>query len=219
MARPARALNPTARSGGRGAANGSAAEGAAPATAPSPSITSRLTFLVHMVSARVALLGNRHFREHDLNHFSARMLVLLLEKESLRTGELVDLMLLPQSTISSQLQVLQKKGLIRRRRSRQDNRSVVVTLTPAGRELAEDCEGLSVRANALMLRDIPEEETRQAFAFLHKVNDTLLELEKQNLYPFHEPEQVQELVARESEPAPAARRAPRKAPAPGARSS
>ena len=97
-----------------------------------PTLTQRVSFLVHIVNARISNVGNRHFREHDLNHFSARILVLLLENEELRTGELVDLMVLPQSTISSQLQALHKKRLIRRRRSRQDNRSVMVTLTAAG---------------------------------------------------------------------------------------
>ena len=54
----------------------------------------RLTFLVHTVGVRIASVGNRHFRAHDLNHFSARILVLLLQHEELRAGELVELMVL-----------------------------------------------------------------------------------------------------------------------------
>ena len=103
---------------------------------PALPLQERVTFLVHTVHSRIGLIGNRHFRAHDLNHYSARILVLLLEYEELRTGELVDLMVLPQSTISSQLQALHARRLVRRRRSRKDNRSVMVTLTPAGAELA-----------------------------------------------------------------------------------
>jgi DNA-binding MarR family transcriptional regulator len=158
-------------------------------------ITERLSFLIHMISARIANLGNRHFREHDLNHFSARILVLLLEKTELRTGELVDLMVLPQSTISSQLQALQKRGLVRRRRSRQDNRSVMVTLTPAGLELARDCNELSLRANTAMLDGLPDDARIEAFRFLRQVEERLVTLEQQDLYPFHGPEQVRQLVA------------------------
>lgn len=161
----------------------------------SVALADRLTFLVHVASARVATIGNRHFREHDLNHFSARILVLLLEKKELRTGELGDLMVLPQSTISSQLQGLHKKRLIRRRRSRQDNRSVLVTLTPAGLELARDCNELSLRVHEAMLRDIPAREQAVAFGFLRKINDRLLALESQDLYPFHGPEQLQALAS------------------------
>jgi len=48
----------------------------------------RLSFLVHAIHARIGAIGNRHFRAHDLNQYSARILVLLLEHEELRTGEL-----------------------------------------------------------------------------------------------------------------------------------
>ena len=158
-------------------------------SAPSaPEMAQRVTFLVHRVSARIAAIGNRHFRAHDLNHFSARILVLLFEKEELRTGELVDLMVLPQSTISSQLLGLHKKRLIRRRRSRQDNRSVIVTLTDAGRELARDCNELSLRVHEATLRDISAGDKEIAFAFLRKIDERLAALEKQDLYPFHPPE-------------------------------
>ena len=151
---------------------------------PSMALSDRLTFLVHVASARIATIGNRHFRQHDLNHFSARILVLLLEKKSLRTGELVDLMALPQSTISSQLQGLHKKRLIRRRRSPLDNRSVIVTLTPAGLKLASDCDHLSLGVHAAMLSDIPLREQGPAFAFLRKINARLLVLETQSFHLF-----------------------------------
>lgn len=154
--------------------------------APSMALSDRLTFLVHVASARIATIGNRHFRQHDLNHFSARILVLLLEKKSLRTGELVDLMALPQSTISSQLQGLHKKRLIRRRRSPLDNRSVIVTLTPAGLKLASDCDHLSLGVHAAMLSEIPLREQALAFAFLRKINARLLVLETQSFHLFEQ---------------------------------
>ncbi len=156
-----------------------------------PPLTERLTFLVHTASARIANIGNRHFRDHDLNHFSARILVMLLEHRELRTGDLVERMVLPQSTISSQLQALHKKRLIRRRRSRQDNRSVNVTLTPAGIELARDCNALSLRVHEEVIAGIGEREREQGFAFLRKINERLVALERQDLYPFHGTDQLE----------------------------
>lgn len=157
----------------------------APSEAALPPLAERLTFLVHTASARIANIGNRHFRDHDLNHFSARILVLLLEHGELRTGELVERMVLPQSTISSQLQALHKKRLIRRRRSRQDNRSVNLTLTEAGVELARDCNALSLRVHQEVIAGLGERERQQGFAFLHEINKRLVALETQDLYPFH----------------------------------
>ena len=167
-----------------------------------PEMAQRVTFLVHRVAARLVMVGNRHFRAHDLNHYSARILVLLLEREELRTGELVDLMVLPQSTISSQLLGLHKKRLIRRRRSRQDNRSVLVSLTEAGRELARDCDGLSLRVHDALLRDVSAGDRATAFAFLRKIDEQLAELEKQDLYPFHPPEELHALAGVGDPPTP-----------------
>jgi|GEM_PF-401923 len=159
-----------------------------------PPLEDRLTFLVHSVAARIAAVGNRHFRAHDLNHYSARILVLLLEHEELRAGELVDLMVLPQSTISSQLQGLHTKRLIRRRRSRRDSRSVILTLTPAGLELARDCDGLSLRVHHALLEDVSEREKKAAIGFLRKIDARLLELQTQELYPFHGPAQLERMT-------------------------
>jgi DNA-binding MarR family transcriptional regulator len=174
-----------------------------PCTDPTPLVMeSRLTFLVHTVGARIAAIGNRHFRAHDLNHFSARILVLLLQHEELRAGELVDLLVLPQSTISSQLQALHAKRLIRRRRSRKDSRSVILTLTPVGEELARDCDGLSLRVHHAMLDDITEREKKVAFEFLRKVNARLLALEQQEVYHFREPAELARIAAQRA-PTPA----------------
>ncbi|MEO7241562.1 MAG: MarR family winged helix-turn-helix transcriptional regulator [Variovorax sp.] len=164
------------------------------AAALEPAPPDRVSFLAHAVDARIASIGNRHFRAHGLNHFSARILVLLLAHEALRTGELVDLMLLPQSTISSQLQVLHKKALVRRRRSRQDNRSVVVTLTEAGRELALDCDRLSVLVHQATLSDMGKREREAGLNFLRKVQARLATLEGLALVPFHNPGQLQKLA-------------------------
>ncbi|MFO1192392.1 MAG: MarR family winged helix-turn-helix transcriptional regulator [Rhodoferax sp.] len=160
----------------------------------------RLTFLVHTVGARIASVGNRHFRAHDLNHFSARILVLLLQHEELRAGELVELMVLPQSTISSQLQALHAKRLIRRRRSRKDNRSVILTLTPEGLDLARDCDGLSLRVHHALLDDIGERERRAGIEFLRKVNQRLRAMEQQELYPFRAPARLPDPGAIEAPP-------------------
>jgi DNA-binding MarR family transcriptional regulator len=166
-------------------------------TASPLAMEDRLTFLVHTVGARIASVGNRHFRAHDLNHFSARILVLLLQHEELRAGELVELMVLPQSTISSQLQALHAKRLIRRRRSRKDNRSVILTLTPEGLELARDCDGLSLRVHHALLDDITERERRAGIEFLRKVNQRLLAMEQQELYPFRAPARLQDFGHRQ----------------------
>ncbi len=137
------------------------------------SLQQRLSFVIHTISNRIALFGQHLHREHGINHFTARILVLLMEFEELRISDLVELLVLPQSTLSSHLQVLQKKGLIRKRRSRKDSRSVYLSLSPAGLELARACNEMSQRANAGMLEGIDPHERQVAFEFLRKISERL----------------------------------------------
>ena len=152
--------------------------------AANPLLEERFSFLFHRIAARIASIGNRHFKKHKLNHYSARILVLLLEHQELRNGELVELMLLPQSTISTQLLALNKRRLISRRRSRQDNRSVLVSLTPAGRVVAQDCDMLSVRVQQELTQLFDASSLRASYQDLRRIDQRLAEMEQDSLHRF-----------------------------------
>lgn len=144
-------------------------------------LAERLTFKIHRIAARVALIGSHHFEELGLNHYSARILVMLRELGEVRAGQLTELMLQPQSTISTQLRALQKRKLIRRRRSPQDNRAVIVTLTEEGRNVADNCDALSLRVQAALARGMTEEEARNGYAFLEKIEQLLNHIEAEEV--------------------------------------
>jgi DNA-binding MarR family transcriptional regulator len=156
----------------------------APSKAAAPLLEQRFSFLFHRMAARVASIGNQHFKKHKLNHYSARILVLLLEHRELRNGELVELMLLPQSTISTQLLALNKRRLISRRRSRQDNRSVIVSLTPAGQVVAQDCDMLSARVQDELAQLFDAGSLPEIYALLQRMEQRLAEMEQDSLHPF-----------------------------------
>ena len=103
----------------------------------------RLSLLVHRLNSRFTEVANRLLQTRDLNMYDARILLFVLERDEMRVGELVEAMALPQSTISHQLSRLKARKLIRRRRTRGDNRAVVITLTPFGEEAARASESFS----------------------------------------------------------------------------
>ena len=140
-----------------GALAANAGRGAIAAASAAP-LESRVSFQVHRVNAKLAQVANSLFRNHKLDLISSRILVLLLERGQIRVGELVELMVLPQSTISHQLQRLDKHKLIRRRRVREDNRSVAVSLTPAGRVIAAECDALSLNVYRHITEDLDDRE-------------------------------------------------------------
>lgn len=121
-----------------------------------PPVYERLSFRVHQVNAQLARICNPLFRQYGVDLISSRILVLILELGSVRVGDLVDHMVLPQSTISHQIQRLEKLGYVLRDRRGEDQRIVTVTLTPTGRLVADACEKLSLSVYAMMVEGMDE---------------------------------------------------------------
>lgn len=113
------------------------------ATRELPALEQRATFLIHRINAKLSQACHPVFAACDLDLYSSRILVALSQHGMLGVGALVELMALPQSTISHQLKRLEKNGYIQRTRARADNRSVEVRLTPRGQKVAETCNQLS----------------------------------------------------------------------------
>lgn len=143
--------------------------------------TDRLTFAIHVISSRVSQLGQPLFKPHRINHFAARILVLLYKRGELRIGELVDDLVLSQSTISSQLQIMERKGLVTRRRLESDSRVVCIALTPKGRPLARACDELSLRVNREMMDALQATQRSDIFESLLRINERLAKMQRASL--------------------------------------
>jgi DNA-binding MarR family transcriptional regulator len=156
-----------------GSANGVASATTESASDPSTALGQRLSLVVHRVNARFTQIANKLLSTQGISMYDSRILLFLLEQEEMRVGELVQAMALPQSTISHQLKQLQTRKLIRRRRSRKDNRTVVVTLTPAGLEIARDCEQYSIYVQRCLIDSLSKKEMAQLTALLDNAFDVL----------------------------------------------
>ncbi|MCC6778971.1 MAG: MarR family transcriptional regulator, partial [Hyphomicrobiales bacterium] len=82
----------------------------------------RVSLLAHRMNARFTQIANKLLSRQGINIYESRILLFLLKHGEMRIGELVEAMALPQSTMSHQIKQLQARKLIRRRRSRKDNR-------------------------------------------------------------------------------------------------
>lgn len=137
--------------------------------APLPPLIDRVTFIIHRINARLAQAANPVFRRHHLDLYSSRILVALHERGELTVGELVELMVLPQSTISHQLRRLESSGLIRRRRKASDNRSVSVTLSLKGKPVARECNELSRAIYGAMVATLSPAELTALRGLLRRI--------------------------------------------------
>ena len=129
--------------------------------------------MIHRLHASLAQVAGRLLRAHDLDPVSSRILVLLRERREMRVGELVEMLVLPQSTVSHQLQRLERAGLIGRNRTARDSRSVVVTLTGKGLGVAAECDELSRLVHERMVGDLDPSEVETLRTLLNRVFGSL----------------------------------------------
>lgn len=111
---------------------------------------------LHLRMSDLGILVERRLAEtlepYGISPGEYRVLLILLESGPMTAAEIVPQIILEQSLVSRTVQRLYEKGLLSRRRSRTDRRSVTLRATEAGAELAEEL----VRP----LRELEEELTR-----------------------------------------------------------
>lgn len=133
----------------------------------------RTSLLAHRVNARFTQIANKLLMRQGINMYESRILLFLLKRGEMRVGELVEAMALPQSTISHQLKRLKARKFIRRRRVRRDNRSIEVTLTPAGEAVAQACELYSAHVQQRLIESLSAARIDELTALLDELFDAL----------------------------------------------
>ncbi|WP_370205570.1 MarR family winged helix-turn-helix transcriptional regulator [Pararhodobacter marinus] len=146
------------------------------AKAALPRLENRVTFLTHRINARLQQVSTPVIAPVGLDLYSSRILFALDQNGPMKVGQLVDLMALPQSTISHQLKRMEKNGLLQRVRSDLDNRAVEVSPTEAGRQAIRICTALSDAIAEKLSSAFSPEEMTTLIDGLNRVFDALGEM-------------------------------------------
>ena len=103
----------------------------------------------------------------DLTYTQYITMMVLWERRSLTAKELGDLLFLDSGTLTPLLKKMEAKGLLTRKRSAADERSLVVTVTEAGIALRE--AALSVPVAMAECLTLPKEEAMTLYNILYKM--------------------------------------------------
>ena len=112
---------------------------------------------------------NRLAKRYGVNAQDWRVLGALLDTDDQRVGELAKHTSIELSTLSHLLTRMGQKGLVKRRRVSEDQRSMLVRLTPAGRALAEKVAPLAEEYEQMALDGINEDEAQVLKALLKRI--------------------------------------------------
>ena len=90
--------------------------------------------LLHRASQSADVTFARHAGERGLNARQYAVLQVVSKKEGLSQKAIVEATGIDRSTLAAMVQILVRRGLLQRRRTRHDARTYAVRLTPAGKE-------------------------------------------------------------------------------------
>lgn len=108
-------------------------------------LDSQLCFPLYAASRKIVNLYTPHLKPLGITYTQYIMFLVLWEKDGITVGELCRRLMLDTGTVTPMLKNTEKQGLIRRTRSEEDERVVVVTLTEEGKALYRKAKDIPVQ--------------------------------------------------------------------------
>jgi MarR family transcriptional regulator, organic hydroperoxide resistance regulator len=100
-------------------------------------LSNQLCFLVHRLDRAIGAQYRPLLARLGLTYPQYLAMLALWERDTLEVGQLCAMLDLDTGTVSPLLKRLEAQGLVQRRRSKDDERVVSVSLTPAGKTLED----------------------------------------------------------------------------------
>lgn len=130
-------------------------------------LENQLCFPLYACSREVIKLYKPCLDQLDLTYTQYIAMLVLWEKKSLTVKELGNALFLDSGTLTPLLKKMEAKGLLSRRRSSDDERSLIVTLTEAGEALRD--RAVEVPQKMAQCVNLSREESIELYRLLYKL--------------------------------------------------
>ena len=130
-------------------------------------LINQLCFPLYAAARHVTGLYTPVLKPLGLTYTQYIVFLVLWERDGLTVGEIGERLLLDNCTLSPLLKKLEQAGYVRRERSREDERVVVITLTEAGRALQEKAKDVPAKVAGCI--DLPPEKAQTLYGLLNEL--------------------------------------------------
>ena len=132
-------------------------------------LSNQLCFPLYAAARNVTGLYTPCLRPLGLTYTQYIVFLVLWEKDALTVGEIGERLILDNGTLSPLLKKMEQAGYVERRRSQEDERVVVITLTEAGRALQEKAKDIPAQVAGCI--DLSPEKAQTLYALLYELLD------------------------------------------------
>ena len=105
-------------------------------------LENQLCFPVYAASRLIIREYQPHLDKLGITYSQYLVLMVLWEKDSIAVSEITERLILNTNTVTPILKRMEAQGLITRQRSASDERKVIITLTPGGRQLQAEAASI-----------------------------------------------------------------------------
>ncbi len=130
----------------------------------------QLCFPLYAAARNVTGLYTPWLKPLGLTYTQYLVFLVLWEKDGITVGEIGEKLMLDNGTLSPLLKKLEKAGYLKRRRCREDDRVVEISLTQEGRDLQEQAKEIPLNVAGCI--DLPAEKAAQLYSLLYELLDT-----------------------------------------------
>ena len=135
-------------------------------------LANQLCFPLYAASRSVVSLYTPYLKPLGLTYTQYLVFLVLWEKDGITVGEICDRLMLDNGTLSPLLKKMQQEGYVERKRSGEDDRVVLITLTDEGRALQEKAKDVPGKVAGCI--DLEPEKAQMLYKLLYEL------LENQN---------------------------------------
>lgn len=135
--------------------------------------------LLHRAGQCAADIFHAEMKVGGLTPRQLAVLITVSQNEGLSQTGLVDRTGIDRSTLADIVRRMQKKGLLQRRRTREDARAYAVKLTDEGRRVLRTAEPLSRKVDERVLETLPAKQREQFIDDLLSIVDALQKMSPQ----------------------------------------
>ena len=130
-------------------------------------IENQICFPLYACSREIIKQYKPYLDEIDLTYTQYIAMMVLWEKKTLNVKELGDCLFLDSGTLTPLLKKMEAKGLVTRRRSPEDERNLIVSITDQGERLKE--RAVTIPENMMKCSSLDPDEVATLYQLLYKM--------------------------------------------------
>ena len=130
-------------------------------------LENQLCFPMYACARKIVNAYNPYLKPLGLTYTQYIVFMVLWDKENVNVGQLGEILHLDAGTLTPLLKRLEKEGYVTRKRSEEDERVTLISITEKGNELKEKCKDIPLKISESG-SSLKEKEAKELYRLLYE---------------------------------------------------